>query len=157
MAQENTDRVFLLTDLSLKVRHRRIGGVQHLLRLQHIQLGSKTVVEPQLGQLDGIFLGLHRVARDLEFEIELQQREVVARHIANKGEYDSIPRILGSQELGPRSLGGTSQTTEEIQLECRIGGECQNVVGRLAGRIFSACEVTVRLHLGNKLERVMVT
>ena len=46
MAEENADRVFLLTNLPLKVGYLRIGGIQHLLGLQHIQPGGNTVVEP---------------------------------------------------------------------------------------------------------------
>ncbi len=114
MAEQNTDRVFLLTDLPLQVWHRRVGGIQHLLGLQHIQLGGNTMVKPQPRQLDGIFLGLHRVAGDLQFEIELQQGEVVAGHIADQGEDDGIPRILGSQQLGAGSLGRAPQASEEI-------------------------------------------
>ena len=90
IAEENADGIFLLADLSLEVRNLRVGGIQHLLGLQHVQLGGHAVVEPQLRQLDGIFLGLHGVARDLEFEIELQEREVVARHVADEREYDRM-------------------------------------------------------------------
>jgi len=52
-----------LADLSFEVRDLRIGGVEHLLSLKHIQLRGDAVVHSERSELDGILLGLHGVSR----------------------------------------------------------------------------------------------
>src|SRR5579862_1322254 len=50
IAEQNADGIFLLAYLSLQVRDLRIGGVEHLLSLEHVQLGSHAVIEAQRSQ-----------------------------------------------------------------------------------------------------------
>ena len=66
IAQKNTERILFQSDLPLQVGNLRVRGVEHLLSLQHVELRGDPMVQSVLGQLDGIFLGLDRVACDLE-------------------------------------------------------------------------------------------
>ena len=125
----------------------RIGGVEHLLGLQHIQLGGNAVVEPQPGQLDGLFLSLDRVLGDLELEVEIEKPKIVTGDVAHQRQRDSLLRILGGQEFGARGLSCASQAAEKIQLECGVGSESQKIVLRLRASVFSAVEVGVPVHL----------
>ena len=101
IAEQDADGVFLLADLPFQVRNGGIGGIEHLLCLEHIQFCGHTVVKAQTGELDRIYLRLDRIPRDLELQIELQQREVVGGDVADQGQYDRLPRGFSSQELGP--------------------------------------------------------
>ena len=65
VAEEDADGIFLLRNLPLEVRDLRICGIEHLLSLQHIELGGHAVVKSERSQFDGIFLCLDRVSRDL--------------------------------------------------------------------------------------------
>src|ERR1700722_2515518 len=47
LAEENADGVFFLADKSLEVRNLSICSVQHLLCLEHIELGGHTVVQAE--------------------------------------------------------------------------------------------------------------
>jgi len=42
----------------------------------------------------------HRIARDLELQVELQEREVVRSHITHQGQYNGLPRGFRSEQLG---------------------------------------------------------
>ena len=84
IAQENTYCVFLLRDLPLEIRDLRVCGVQSLLRLEHIELRRHAVLNAQRGELNRILLGRDRLVRDLQLQIKFQQREVVARNIAQR-------------------------------------------------------------------------
>jgi hypothetical protein len=53
----------------------------------------------------GILLCLHGVSRDLELEIKLQEREVIARHIAYERKHGRPLPILSGKELGARRFG----------------------------------------------------
>ena len=128
IAEQDADGVFFLGNLSLQVGDLRIRGIEHLLSLEHIQLRGDAVIEPQVGKFDRIGLGLDRLSRDRELQVELQQREIVARHIADEGQYDDLARIFGGQELGACCFVGAAQLSEEIQLESRVGSERQKVV-----------------------------
>ena len=57
-------------------------------------------LKAQIGELDRIYLRLDRLVRDLELQVELQEREVVAGHVAHQGQYDRLPRGFSSQQLG---------------------------------------------------------
>ncbi len=60
-------------------------------------------------------------------------------------------RILGSQELGARGFSRASQATEEVQLECCVRGEAQNVELRLGAWVLSAAEIAIPLHLRKQI------
>jgi len=79
-----------------------LAASKHLLSLKPIQLRGDAVVHSERSELDGILLGLHGVARDLELQIKLQEREVVTRHVADKREHDRALRIFRGQNLGAR-------------------------------------------------------
>src|SRR5258708_27124467 len=138
LANENADGIFLLADLSFEVRDLRIGGVEHLLSLKHIQLRGDAVVHSERRELDGILLGLHGVAGDLELQIKLQEHEVVTRHVADKREHDRALRIFRSQKLGARRFSFSAQLAEKIQLEGSIGGKLEGILFRLQNLFFFA-------------------
>ena len=77
IAKQDADRVFLLSDLPFQIRNGGIRRIQYLLCLEHIEFCGHTVAPAADGELDRIYLCLHRIARDLELQVELQQREVV--------------------------------------------------------------------------------
>ncbi len=100
IAKQDADGVFLLSDLPFQIRNGGIRRIEYLLCLEHIEFCGHTVAQPQIGELDRIYLCLHRIARDLELQVELQQREVVGGHITHQGQYDGLPRGFRSQQLG---------------------------------------------------------
>ena len=51
IAEQNADGVFFLGNLPLEFRNLRICGVEHLLRLKHIQLCGHAVIEAELVSL----------------------------------------------------------------------------------------------------------
>jgi hypothetical protein len=87
VTKENTDRVLLLADLSLKIRVRRIGGIENLLGLQNIQLGANTMVKPQPCQLDGVFLCFDCVLGDTQLEVEIEQLKIATGDVAQQGQH----------------------------------------------------------------------
>ena len=109
IAEQDADGVFFLGNLSLQVRNLRIRRVEDLLSLEHIQLRGDSVLKPQLGKFDRIGLGLDRLPRDRELQIKLQQREIVARHIADEGQCDDLARIFGGQQLSAGCFVGAAQ------------------------------------------------
>src|SRR5580704_16201448 len=127
LANENADGIFLLANLSLEVRDLSICGVEHLLSLQHIQLCGDAVIHSERSEFDGILLGLHGVAGDLELEIEVQKREIIAGHVADEREHDGALRILSGQELGTRRFGLFAQLAEEVQLEGGVSRERKEI------------------------------
>ncbi len=52
IAEQDADRIFFLSNLSLQVRNLRIRGIEDLLGLEHIQLRGDAVLKPQLGKFD---------------------------------------------------------------------------------------------------------
>ena len=158
IAKENADGIFFLRDLSLQVRDLSIGRIENLLSLQNIQLGGNAVLDAKIGELDGIFLRLDGLARDLELQIELQKREIVARHVADQRQYDRLPRILGGQQFGARRFRCASQLAEEVQLERCVGGQSQKVVlGLEVMLLFRRLKLPFPCTCGNRLERVTAT
>ena len=131
IAQQDADRVFFLRDLSLQVRNLRIRSVEHLLRLEHIQFRGHSVLKAQPGKFDRIGLGVDCLTRDRELQVELQEREVVAGHIADQGQCDDLACVLRCQKLGASCFIGAAQATEEIQLERRVRAQGQEVVSGL--------------------------
>src|SRR5882762_9301017 len=127
IANENADCIFLLANLPLEIRDLRICGVEHLLSLKHVYFCGDAAVKSERSQFDGIFLCVHRVSRDLEFQIKLQKHEVVARHIADEREHDGTLRILSSQELGARRFSLSSQLAEQVELERHVCRERQEI------------------------------
>ena len=101
------------------------------------------MVEPQLGEFDRIGLGLNRLTSDRALQIKLQQREIVARPVADEGPCDDLASLFGSQELGAGCFVGAAQAAEEIQLERRVGRQSQEVVPGLNDMFFSAAEIGV--------------
>ncbi len=106
-----------LANLPLKVRDLSVRGVEHLLRLQYVELSCHAMVQSQRSQFDGAFLRLYRVFRDLEFEIELQEEEVCGRDVAHEGESYSTLTLFGRQELCAGRFGGAPQLAEEVELK----------------------------------------
>jgi hypothetical protein len=86
VAQQDADGIFFLRDLPFQIRYGSVRGVEYLLRLEHIEFGGDSVAQAQIGELDRIYLCLHRVLRDLELQGELQEREVVRSHITYQGQ-----------------------------------------------------------------------
>src|SRR5467141_1188870 len=84
VAKENTDSIFFLRDLPLQVRNLGVCGIENLLSLQNVKLGGHAVLDPKIGELHRVFLRLNRLARDLKLQIKLQEREIVAGHVAHE-------------------------------------------------------------------------
>ena len=57
------------------------------------------MLEPELGEFDRIGLSLDRLTGDRELQIKLQQREIVARDIADESQNDDLARVFGRQEF----------------------------------------------------------
>ena len=51
IARQNADRIFFLRNLPLQVGNLRVGDVEGLLRLQHIEARSHTVFQAEVGKL----------------------------------------------------------------------------------------------------------
>src|SRR6266851_3442520 len=84
VAKENTDGIFLLRDLPLQVRNLGVCGIENLLSLQDVKLGGHAMLDAKIGELHRVFLRLNRLARDLKLQIKLQEREIVAGHVAHE-------------------------------------------------------------------------
>src|SRR6267378_5283069 len=147
VAKENTDGIFFLRDSSLQVRDLSVRRIKNLLSLQNVELCGYAVIDAKLGELHRVFLRLDGLARDLELQVKLQEREIVTRHVAHERQYDRLPRILCCKELGACRLIGATQPTEEIQLERCISCKEQKVRFGLEVMFFSTAEIRVRLHL----------
>ena len=100
VAEENADGIFFLRDLPLQVGDLSVRRIENLLSLQNVELGGHAVLDAKIGELHRIFLRLDGVARDLELKVELQEREIVARHVAHERQHDRLPRILGGKQFG---------------------------------------------------------
>src|SRR5712671_175472 len=147
IADEDADGIFFLGNLALEIRDSSICGVEHLLRLEHVQPCGYAAVQSERSQPDGIFLRLHRVLRDLQFEIKLKERQVRTRHVAYKRERHRMLRLLASQQLGARRFSRASIPAKEIQLEGGVQGERQKVKSRLEVLFFSSAKGTAALRL----------
>src|SRR5260370_1156484 len=93
-----------------------------LFGLQDVELRGDTVVQAELRQLDGVFLGRDRIASDLELQVQGKKREIVTGHVAHQSEDFGPLGILGSQKLGARRFGGASQLAKKVQLKRRVSG-----------------------------------
>ena len=84
IAKENADGIFFLRDLPLQVGDLSVRRIEDLLSLQNIKLGGHAVLDAKIGELHRVFLRLDRLAGDLELKVKLQEREIVARHVAHE-------------------------------------------------------------------------
>ena len=84
ISQQDADGILGLADLSLEIRDLRIGGIEHLPGLKHVQPGRHTVLEAHFGQLDRVLLSLDGLFGDLELQVEVAQQEIVAGDIAHQ-------------------------------------------------------------------------
>ena len=75
------------------------------------------MLDAKIGEFHGVFLRLDRVACDLELKVELQEREVVARHIAHERQNHRMTRVFRGEELRARRFCGAAQFPKKIQLE----------------------------------------
>src|SRR5581483_9747008 len=83
-AEQKVDRIFRLFDVLLGAGNLDGRGVEELFGLVHVQPGGSAVVVTQTNQaqvLPGILGGR---APDLELQIPLAQRKIIARHIGNQ-------------------------------------------------------------------------
>src|SRR5260370_39676984 len=103
--------------LSFQFGKLRVGGVEYLFGLQDVELRGDTVVQAELRQLDGVFLGRDRIASDLELQVQGKQREIVTGDVGHQREDFGPLGILGSQKLGARRFGGASQLAKKGQLK----------------------------------------
>ena len=148
VAQKNADGILFLRDLSLQVGDLRVCGIEDLLGLEYVEFRCHAVLDAEFRELNGIFLGLYGLVGDLELQIELQEREIVAGDVAHQRQDHGLPCILGGQELSAGRFRGTAQLAEKVQLERRIGRQSQKVVFGLKVAFFSAGEIAVSLRPG---------
>src|SRR5258708_13902759 len=76
LAQKNADEVLLLLDSPLKVRYVGRRGEDQLLGLAYVEHGGGAAVGEALGQFQRALARLKRLARDLEFKLDLAQRKI---------------------------------------------------------------------------------
>src|SRR5580704_15702123 len=105
------------------------------------------MIKSERGQFDGIFLCLCRVSRDLEFQIKLQQVEVITRYIADERQRDRTLCILSNQELGSRRFGLSAQLAEQVELKRGVPRERQEIRLRLKILFLATCEIGAALDL----------
>jgi len=64
---------------------------------------------------------------DFEVEVEAPQGEIGLGHLGDEADHHAVPDILGSEQLGLRSLGGAAEFSPEVQFpsEGKAGGRCK--------------------------------
>lgn len=122
IAQKNTDGILFESELPFQLWNLRVGSIEHLPGLQDVECGSNAMIEPVLHKPHGIFLSLDGVAGDLQLQVEVKQREVIAGHITHKREDGGLAGVLAGQHLSTRRLGLAAQLTKKVELECGVGG-----------------------------------
>jgi len=147
VSQQDAYGIFLLCNLSFQVRDSRVRSIQHLLGLKHVEPGCNAMADSEFSQPDGILLGLDRIPGDLELEVEVEKREIVARHVAHECQDNRLLSILGREELSAGRFGSPPQAAEKIQLERRIRREHEKVGFGLKGILLSVRPVSRALYL----------
>ena len=83
-AHQDTDRVLLLNDRALEARNTRDAGIIGGLRTGNRQFAVPSEFKALGEEIEGLFVGLRAVLRDLEFAIEFEQVEVAGCDVAHQ-------------------------------------------------------------------------
>jgi hypothetical protein len=115
-SQQDTQGIFGLADRTLEVRDAREGILVLGLRLAEIHLEDNAFLKTQLEQIQGIFAAFGFMTCDLQLFVQGTELHIGNCHGADQRQYRAAPTLLGSEQLGPSRLGGTSEFAPEVQL-----------------------------------------
>ena len=116
LAQQQHQGVLVQGALALLLRQRGARSLGQRDGLAVVQLGRHARVETQLGQLDRLFTGLQRVARNLQQLLVGQQRIPAAGHGGHQAGLRGAASFLGRQVLGQGGFLQAADAAEEVQL-----------------------------------------
>ena len=116
----------------------RQGGAGRLgeaFGLVVVEFGRHTVVQPQLGQLDGFLAGGQGAARDGQQLLVGQQGVPAVGHGGHQADLGALAGFLGGQVLGQGLLLQGRDTAEEVDFPGRHGQAHLEGVGVLAAGV----------------------
>ncbi len=145
LPQQQRQRIAVLryqASVLLDVHPRTVDGAARLTQLQR---RSDPDVETALGQTKTLFIGLERIASDLQQSLIGLQRQPGIGDTGDQTDLGAALCGLAGEELFQRLVAQTAQTTEQVQLPGHAeGGAVLAADGRLATHVQIARSAAAR-------------
>ena len=129
LAQKDADLILLRDDVALELRDGCLRFTEGALGPRCLELRGGAELEPILEYVVGPLVGVRAVPGDLEPHVERQQLEVRLRQVADQGQPDAAPGVLGGQQGRPRRLVRAPDAAPDVQLPRRGERAVIEVVG----------------------------
>ena len=115
------DAALEIGDLRLRLRERGLGP-------RDLQLVADTAPETTREEVERLLERLGRLARDREFAVELEQREVRLRDAGHEREQHAAPNFLGGEQRLLGRFAGAADATPDVDLPGQREGAVEEIM-----------------------------